>query len=525
MNYRFVLHHSSKLLLLFIFTTMIVASLDGIVLSSVVSGVTKFTNESNFQDVISFFIYSFASYTIVMLSGQINTILKNKLIYQLNMYLKKVYIRKQMISGSHLSETDEILSFLLNDYKLIENNYFGVLFDVCYYVVTGLVSMGYLLYLNPFIAVLFIVFSFLPMLPPKLFSGGVEKHSKEWSSSTEEFTTTVKSFVTGRNTLKTYGGHRFSDVEIGRKLSQLELASRSFNNFQSLVGFAAAILSWISYIVPITVALYFIVAGKLEAGAVVAMFLASDRVIYPLRNISMLMNQINTTKDARRRLLKIIERAEDENTIPVNDEPIDIVMENVSFSFDNKVIFDDFNMLFEAGKHYIVSGASGTGKTTLLDLLQGGLKAQKGRIYGKNNLEKFDNIQNQIAHVRQEAVLFPVSIRDNLTLGQDISEGELVAILREFGLLEELGDDVLDLVYDEKKLSLSGGQKQRLEIARAILHRRPIILVDEGTSALDLKNSKIVREKLYSLPSTIIEVAHHFTTDDIQKYQLQQIEL
>ncbi|WFA76074.1 ABC transporter ATP-binding protein [Streptococcus suis] len=525
MTYKFVLQHSSKLLLLFIFLTMIVASLDGIVLSSVISGVTKFTNESNFQEVISFAVFSLITYTIVMFSGQINTILKNKLICQLNMYIKNIYIKKQLISDSPLSETDEILSFLLNDYKLIENNYFGVLFDVCYYVVTGLVSMGYLLYLNPFIAVLFIVFSFLPMLPPKLFSRGVENHSKEWSRSTEEFTTTVKSFVSGRSTLKTYGGYHFSDKAIDSKLSQLELASKSFNNFQSLVGFAAAVLSWISYIIPITVALYFIVSGKLEAGAVVAMFLASDRVIYPLRSISMLINQMNTTKDARKRLMKIVERAEDEEAILVNKQPIDIVMEDVSFSFDDKRIFTDFNMLFEAGKHYIVTGASGTGKTTLLDLLQGALKIHKGRIFGRNNLEEIDNIQSQIARVRQEAVLFPVSIRDNLALGKNIPERELNAILGEFGLVKELGENVLDLVYDEKKLSLSGGQKQRLEIARAILHKRPIILVDEGTSALDLKNSTIVREKLYSLPSTIIEVAHHFTEDDIQKYQLQQLEL
>lgn len=123
MTYKFVLQHSSKLLLLFIFLTMIVASLDGIVLSSVISGVTKFTNESNFQEVISFAVFSLITYTIVMFSGQINTILKNKLICQLNMYIKNIYIKKQLISDSPLSETDEILSFLLNDYKGTSKNF------------------------------------------------------------------------------------------------------------------------------------------------------------------------------------------------------------------------------------------------------------------------------------------------------------------------------------------------------------------------------------------------------------------
>ncbi|MGT2799532.1 ATP-binding cassette domain-containing protein [Streptococcus marmotae] len=522
MNYKYIIKISSKMLLLFIVLTMLIASLDGIVLSAVISEVTHFDSNSSVKDIIFFSMTSLVSYILVMLSGQLNTILKNKLLRELNIKIKDKYIKNRLESYPFSLDSSEIVSFLLNDFKLVESNYINVLFDVCYYVVTGVVSMAYLLYLNPIIATLFIIFSFLPMLPPRLFSQSLERKSREWSSSNENFTSTLKSLISGRRTLKTYNGYVFSSREVADKLYKNEKMNESFKNSQSFVGFVAAVLSWVSYIIPITCALYLVIHKQLEAGAVVAIFLASDRVIYPLRNVSMLMNQINTTKEARKKIYDVIQR----DSIDQGGHQLStpkLVIKEMSFSFETKTIFDNVDMTFEFGKHYLISGPSGSGKSTFLDLLQGLLLPQKGRVFITDSTLSSENLESQVARINQHPTLFQASIRDNLALGKPITDVEMVSVLGELGLINELGNDILDTVYNEKTMDLSGGQKQRLEIARAILHKKPIILVDEGTAALDSKNSTIVRDKLYSLPATIIEVAHHFTEEEIQKYSLTHI--
>lgn len=523
MDYKYILKHSSPTLLVAIFATMLIASLDGIVISAVISGVTTFRSGSSFQDVLKYSFLALIVYSLVMLSGQLNTVLKNRLFYHLNNQFKATYIQGALGANLSSSTTDEALSFLMNDYKLIESHYIAVLFDIVYYLVTGFVSMTYLLYLNPWIALLFIAFSFLPMLPPKFFANSMEQKSQAWSVGNEGFVSTFKSLMSGRRALATYGGYAFSTKEVQEKLSTAEDLNRVFKNHQSFVGFLAALLSWMSYIAPITCALYFVVTDQLEAGGVVAMFLASDRVIYPLRSVSMLMNQMNSTKDARKKMMAVMEQVPAVGGGKMIQQP-DLLLSELSYSFYDESLLQGVNMVFNHGGHYLISGASGSGKTTLLDLIQGVLNPVAGRVFIRSGeMDYLGARWSLVARIEQNAVLFRASIRDNLTLGKEFSDEALCRVLRDLGLLDELGEDLLDKVYDDKIMSLSGGQKQRLEVARAIIHEKPIILVDEATAALDSQNAKRVRKLLYDSPATVIEVAHHFTAEDLEAYQITHL--
>lgn len=119
-----------------------------------------------------------------------------------------------------------------------------------------------------------------------------------------------------------------------------------------------------------------------------------------------------------------------------------------------------------------------------------------------------DNYHHRIGLIAQSPYLFNDSIRYNLTLGEAFSDELLLEKLEQVGLTDEF-DDILNHQIVNNGENISGGQKTRLEIARSLIRQKDVLLADEVTAPLDVKNAKTIRQLLFSLPVTVIEIAHH----------------
>ncbi|MGY3734013.1 ATP-binding cassette domain-containing protein [Lactococcus hircilactis] len=176
-------------------------------------------------------------------------------------------------------------------------------------------------------------------------------------------------------------------------------------------------------------------------------------------------------------------------------------------------MFKNFNKKIPFGSKVLVTGESGSGKSTLLKMISQEISMDYGEISIVKNGKKIEIPMRYIGFVSQEPFVFNGSIMYNLTLGRDYEEKILKDMLKKVNL-EELN---LDYLIQNNGENLSGGQKIRLELARVLLRSKSIILVDEVTASLDKKNSKKIRDLIYSLNGvTIIEVAHHI--DDESRY-------
>jgi len=199
-------------------------------------------------------------------------------------------------------------------------------------------------------------------------------------------------------------------------------------------------------------------------------------------------------------------------------------LKNVSFAYDGMVekknALEGIDLTIEKGKKIAFVGRSGGGKSTLLKLLYKHYAITEGEMlyHGIPYSELNPNqLRNNIALISQDAFLFPMSIEDNIRIGnQNASKEEIiiaakVANCNEF--IEEFPEKYETLV-GEKGTLLSGGQKQRISIARAILKNCPVILLDEPTSALDKKSEKLVNEAIdrISMNKTVVVVAHRIST-------------
>ena len=193
--------------------------------------------------------------------------------------------------------------------------------------------------------------------------------------------------------------------------------------------------------------------------------------------------------------------------------------DDADWSRDTKV-FENFSLDIEAGRHVALVGPSGTGKSTLLNLLLRHWDVQGGEIrIGDQPLPAFSHeaVQNQFAVVSQRSYIFNESIRDNIMLGRpDATEAEMESASRDAGLSEWIASlpDGYESPAGERGSKLSGGQRQRIAIARAILKDAPIVLLDEPTSSLDVETEKGVMKAQRRLcgGKTTLTIAHRLST-------------
>lgn len=203
---------------------------------------------------------------------------------------------------------------------------------------------------------------------------------------------------------------------------------------------------------------------------------------------------------------------------PING---DIVFKNVDFSYDgNEKALSDINMIFKENSTTGIIGSSGSGKTTIANLIMGFWKVDKGSVtIGNTNVDSISekDLSSLISIVQQDVFLFNQSIEDNIRIGrenatkEEIIEAAKKAQIHEFIISLK---DGYDTVVGENGVKFSGGEKQRISIARMILKDSPIVILDEATSAVDSANEYLIHEAINNLGKnkTVIIIAHHLNT-------------
>jgi subfamily B ATP-binding cassette protein MsbA len=253
---------------------------------------------------------------------------------------------------------------------------------------------------------------------------------------------------------------------------------------------------------------------------VISLFLMYDHI----KRVVRLGNEYVRARGASERVFKLLDLKSDlvEPEQPKTLQPLnaDVRFEKITFAYDERPVLEDFSLTVRAGQLVALVGQSGSGKTTITNLLLRFYDPDSGRIrIGDTDLREVlsDDLRDQVALVTQETILFNDTIRRNIELGRPgATEAEIVEAARhayahEFILQTQNG---YDTVIGERGGNLSGGQRQRLAIARAILRDAPILVLDEATSALDTESERAVQAALNELMEgrTTLCIAHRLST-------------
>ncbi|MDU5504126.1 MAG: ABC transporter ATP-binding protein/permease [Anaerococcus vaginalis] len=365
-----------------------------------------------------------------------------------------------------------------------------------------------------------IMLSLIPLIPLAIMM--VQKIAKKvvksyWKSYTNMSNVFID-FLYGLMTLQVFN----ADEEYNNKLNEyaedfrvktMKLLFVQLNNLTVL-----DIVSYSGTALGIVLSLKAFFEGQIGVFAAFSFILLSQEFFMPLRRLGSLFHVAMNGISSANSLFAILEiKSPEKFSEMIRDNNIDIKLSNVGFSYGDKKILDGINMEFKSCEITAIVGKSGCGKSTIGKLIGGFIKEDRGFIYYNNlkNISK-ESLNEKIMLVDNNPYFFTESLRYNLQMANlKSNDDDFIEVLKKVGLYEYFNSlDGLDTKIQASASNLSGGQRQRLAIARVLLKKPSVLILDESISNIDQESEKIILDVINKLKkyTTIILITHRLNT-------------
>ena len=440
----------------------------------------------------------------------------------------KVFVKLRKLAPAKLEGKDKgnLISIITTDTELLEVFYAHTISPIIIAFITSVIMTIFIGRYNIFLGVIALVAYFIVgVIIPVWSSNQGDETGQKYRDEMGDLNSYFLSSVRGINDIIQYGVGKERLDEINRRTDELETKQKLLlkqEGSNRAVTDTAILLCSMAMLFAGCI-LY--TKGEVNFIQVIIPLIALMSSFGPVVAISNLSNNLFHTIAAGNRVLDLLEEEPAVEEVKGNDvtEFADMKLKNVSFSYDEEVILEDFNMDIKQNKIIGIYGKSGCGKSTLLKLLMRFWEVDNGSItIGGKNINEINtsDLRKMQSFVTQDTYLFNDTIANNIGIAKEnATMEEIIAAAKK----ASIHDFIMSLPngYDSKvgELggNLSGGEKQRIGIARAFLHDAPMILLDEPTSNLDSLNEGIILKSLMESKEnkTIIIVSHRKSTMNI----------
>lgn len=422
------------------------------------------------------------------------------------------------------TDIGEYISWYTNDVKEAENQGFSNFYSCVNMVLELLLGALSLIFIRIELLILTLAVSAAAFFISNHFSKKVEKFSEKVSRAMARFTDEAKEQIGGLGVLRVFGVMPRFEREMGEAGQRLEEERFQFVKKRGMENYKATVINIIG-LNAINILTFVLCALRIIAPEVIfGSVNLTNQVGNSFTNLLQMKIQLAGSKPYFAKVKKAEGTTVEKPQLPPLKEGIET--QNLTFSYGERPVLENLSLQFKAGGKYAIVGNSGCGKSTLLKLLMGQLEGYQGTIlFDGKEAGGYDpkSFYHQMAYIEQSVFLFNTTIRENITLGDSFTQEKMDKALYESALLQdlELLPEGLETVTGENGKNLSGGQKQRIAVARALIHDRPILIVDEGTSALDKENAQKIEAALLNLNElTLIVVSHHLIEKHMQFYDM-----
>ncbi|HFL3667915.1 TPA: ABC transporter ATP-binding protein [Clostridioides difficile] len=489
----------SKVKVFTIFTLMILSSVlqlaNPMFFGNIINGIVSKSLDSIKFNIILMFLF----FIISSILNYITTIMSVKVGYGLELKIKDdVFGSILKIPYSKFIKIDKgkLINTVEND-AAIFSGLFSQNLSLTIQAVNMIISFSFMIFISPLLTViLLLTFPITGIM--YIYSGRkIKARENEYRKKRDKFSSFLYESIYGLKFLKIFNAEHKRNSIFNRKLEDINNLQIKKYKIEMVSQMFTSVVSFLINVLNISIAIYLIFTGRLSLGMLTAFNEYSDS----FKNILLMFSKLNFTIQ---QIAVSITRVNDilqyktENVINKNKDSNykigKIKIKNLYYSTpDNIEILNDVNLEFCKGNIYIIRGESGTGKTTLLNLLISFNEDYRGEILLNDTpLKKMDKktLRKRISYITQDNYLFSMSIKENILLYRDIEFETIENICKRLNIHDTIMalPHKYDTIINKNGSDLSGGQRQRLCIARAIVSRADVYLFDEITSAIDKKN-------------------------------------
>lgn len=417
------------------------------------------------------------------------------------------------------------VSALTNDCTSIENNYLTATFTLIELLFCFLGALIMMLYYSPVMLVLAVALSFLPVAVSMTAGNRLTEQEKEISKKNERFVSIVNELLSGFPVIKSFRAEAQASRLFSQRNEQAEEAKKNKRRTEQLISLLANDAGIIAQMGIFLAGAWLAISNKgVTAGVVIVFVQLMNYILNPISQVPLLWSN----RKAAIALMEKLSDALSENVREEGREKLNVFSEKIevkdlTYGYEpESPVLKDLDVQFDAGKSYAIVGGSGSGKSTLLNLLMGSSSNYQGEIcidsVSIKNIES-ESLYQLMTSVQQNVFVFNDTIRNNVTMFHEFSDKEVTLALERSGLSEFIEKRGEDFVCGENGANLSGGERQRISIARALLRKSPIILVDEATAALDAATARAVSFSILNLVGmTRIVVTHRLEEAILRRY-------
>ncbi|WP_435924855.1 ABC transporter transmembrane domain-containing protein [Paenibacillus sp. DYY-L-2] len=446
-------------------------------------------------------LYMFLCFVVSTVLEYRNQKLIIKLSYSVELYIKEDLFNSILdMPYSRVYKIDK--GRLVNNIESDSTVFSSILFDNMNLVVqtlSMLISLLFMVYISPILTLVTIV-TFPITFMIYIYSGRLIKSKEiEYTKMHDSFMSFLYESISGLKSIKIFKVENKWNEMFSKNVMDINEKNIEKFNVQLVTQVIISSVTFLINNLNIILAIFLIFNGRLSLGMMTAFNEYSDRFKGVLLLLSSLNSKIQQVSVSLRRVGEIVESGSIEKSENVNDkerhdkiEKIEI--KNLSYITQSSIeVFKDMNINFYKNNIYLIKGASGSGKTSLLNILSKLIDDYTGEIL-INGMElkcySEENLRNKVSYVTQDHYIFSISIRENISLYRDVPLEDIENICKRLNLHELIISlpNQYETVFNDEGLNFSGGQIQRVCFARAIVSNPDVYLFDEITSAIDQKN-------------------------------------
>ena len=435
------------------------------------------------------------------------------------------HIQKLPYSWHVKNQTGDIIQRCTSDVDVVRNFVTNQLMEVFRIIFLIVFYMVIMFSMNVKISLIAVSFFPIVILYSGYFFSKIAQHFQEADEAEGILSSVVQENLTGVRVVRAFGRESFERKRFDEKNERFAGLWIYLGKFLSLYWSIGDLITGIQILTVICMGVLFTVDGNLTVGEFIAFVSYNSSMAWPVRSLGRIISEMSKAGVSIDRIAYILDEKEEDDRPGVTKPAInkDIVFDNVNFKYEEgAAVLKNVSFTVPAGKTFAILGNTGSGKSTLVHLLNRlyDLPDGCGKItIGGVDIRDIDRqyLRSQIGMVLQEPFLYSGSIKENVGITKESSAFDDIREACEIACVDSAIDSFTDgyeTIVGERGVTLSGGQKQRVAIARMLVEHTPVMIFDDSLSAVDAQTDAMIREALKKrmAGTTVILIAHRITT-------------